>query len=188
MNRNDPYLAYYRHQLGHGITSVYQGAPYQRGHGIGSFLGGLFRTITPLLKSGATALGKEALRHGIGFLGDIAGGTTLPREAAGARFKQFTDTLKRKADSKLDRVLSGGGIRKKRRVTRVTPQSLARHLSGRIKRPRALIVLKRRKKTKARRKTVKRRSRKTSSKKTRRKRPCKRRGRPRKLVTRDIFS
>jgi len=138
MNYNDPYLSYYKQQqLGHGVSSVYQGSPYQRGHGIGSFLGGLFRTITPLLKSGASALGKEALRHGIGFLGDIASGTTLPKEAAGARFKQFTGSLKRKADEKLERVLSGGGIGgskryKKRRMPRVSPQSLKRLLQARI--------------------------------------------------------
>src|SRR5215468_1693102 len=118
MNPNDPYLAYYRQQqLGHGITSVYRGAAYQRGHGIGSFLGGLLRTISPLLKSGASTVGKEALRTGVGFLGDIAAGTVRPRHAAGTRFKEFTDTLKRKADAKMDRVLSGGGAAyKKRRI------------------------------------------------------------------------
>lgn len=49
LNLQDPYLAYYKNQLGSGVSVVYKGAPYQRGHGIGSFLGGLFRTITPLL-------------------------------------------------------------------------------------------------------------------------------------------
>ena len=133
MNSNDPYLAYYRHQqLGHGVSSVYQGAAYQRGHGVGSFLGGLFRTISPLLKSGASAVGREALRTGVGFLGDIAAGTVRPSHAAGARFKEFTNTLKRKADSKMDRVLTGGGY-KKRRIERVTPQSLNRLLRASTK-------------------------------------------------------
>src|SRR5215468_9002661 len=94
MNPNDPYLAYYRQQqLGHGVSSVYRGAAYQRGHGIGSFLGGLFRTISPLLKSGASTVGKEALRTGVGFLGDIAAGTVHPKDAAGVRFKEFTNTF-----------------------------------------------------------------------------------------------
>lgn len=129
MNLNDPYLRYYRlqHQTGGGITSVYRGAAYQRGHGVGSFLGGLARTIMPLLKSGAAALGKEALSSGVGFLGDISAGTRDPRQAANARLRQFTGGLKRRADSKLERVLQGGGY-KKRRITRVTPQSLAKLL------------------------------------------------------------
>src|SRR5436190_9505961 len=134
MNSNDPYLAYYRHQqLGHGVSSVYQGAAYQRDHGIGSFLGGLFRTISPLLKSGASAVGREVLRTGVGFLGDIAAGTVRPSRAAGTRFKEFTNTLKRKADDKMDRVLTGGSY-KKRRIERVTPQSLNRLLRARIRR------------------------------------------------------
>lgn len=159
MNTNDPYLAYYRRQqlqTGAGIDKVFRGAPYQRGHGVGSFLGGMFRTITPLLKSGAATVAKEALKSGVGFLGDIA--TRDPKEAAEDRFKQFTETLKRKADGKLERVLRGGGsggprAKRKRvarksnakRVTRktnakramsggrrrVTPQSLAKLLRGR---------------------------------------------------------
>ncbi len=127
MNANDPYLAYYRRQqlqTGAGIDKVFRGAPYQRGHGVGSFLGGMFRTITPLLKSGAATVAKEALKSGVGFLGDIA--TRDPKEAAEDRFKQFTESLKRKADGKLERVLRGGGgggcsggpCAKRKRVTR----------------------------------------------------------------------
>jgi len=154
MNPNDPYLAYYRHQqLGHGVSSVYQGAAYQRGHGVGSFLGGLFRTISPLLKSGASAVGREALRTGVGFLGDIAAGTVRPSRAAGTRFKEFTNTLKRKADDKMDRVLTGGGggSYKKRRIERVTPQSLNRLLRARIKRRRTPAKKQKQRKTTRRR-------------------------------------
>lgn len=150
MNYNDPYLAYYRQQqTGRGVASVYRGAAYQRGHGIGSFLGGLLRTVGPLIRSGASALGKEALRSGVGFLGDVATGTADPRTLAAARLKQLTGGLKRRADSKLDRVLSGGGAKKRRitgggkkrsgggykkgRVQRVTPQSLAKLLRAPVK-------------------------------------------------------
>src|SRR5436190_5458227 len=157
MNTDDPYLAYYRHQqLGHGVSSVYQGAAYQRGHGVVSFLGGLFRTISPLLKSGATTVGREALRTGVGFLGDIAAGTVRPSHAAGARFKEFTNTLKRKADSKMDRVLTGGGY-KKRRIARVTPQSLNRLLRASTKK-RTSAKKKKRKTTRRRTATGKRKA------------------------------
>lgn len=133
LNINDPYMAYYRHQMqagGGGITQVYRGAPYQKGHGIGSFLGGVFRTIAPLLKSGAKTLGKEALRSGIGFLGDISGGTSNPREAAASRFREFTGTLKRKADDKLGRVLSGGGSAHSAKLRRVARGRVARKTSA----------------------------------------------------------
>jgi hypothetical protein len=180
MNTNDPYLAYYRQQQsGRGVTSVYRGAAFQRGHGIGSFLSGLVRTVAPLIRSGAAALGKEALRSGVGFLSDMATGTSDPRVAANARLKQLTGAMKRKADEKLDRVLSGGGVAKKRRrvggtrkrrltggttkkkgqggrgykkgrARRVTPQLLAKLLSTPKRKP------VKRKKTK--RKTVKRKS------------------------------
>src|SRR5436190_3052867 len=157
MNPNDPYLSYYRHQqLGHGVSSVYQGAAYQRGHGVGSFLGGLFRTISPLLKSGASTVGREALRTGVGFLGDIAAGTVRPSHAAGARFKEFTNTLKRKADSKMDRVLNGGGAAsyKKRRIARVTPQSLNRLLRASTKKRTSVKKRTSAKKKKKQRKTT----------------------------------
>ncbi len=128
MNLNDPYLAYYRQQqAGRGVSSVFRGAAFQRGHGLGSFLAGMMRTVGPLIRSGAATLGKEALRTGVGFLGDVATGTSDPRAAANARLKRFTETLKRKADNKLERVLSGGGY-KRRRIQRVTPQSLAKLL------------------------------------------------------------
>jgi len=43
-----------------GIPRVFVGSPYQRGHGIGSFLGGLFKKILPYLGKGVHAIGKEA--------------------------------------------------------------------------------------------------------------------------------
>jgi len=189
MNYNDPYLAYYRHQqLGHGVSSVYHGAAYQRGHGIGSYLGGLFRTISPLLKSGASAVGREALRSGVAFLGDIAGGTVRPRDAAGTRFKEFSTTLKRKADEKMDRVMSGGGAYKKRRIDRISPQSLTRLLSGRsVAAGRKTSKRKTSKRKTVKRKTTKRKTtkRKTTTRKTTTRKTTKRKTTKR---TRDIFN
>lgn len=159
MNSNDPYLAYYRNQqLGHGIASVYRGAPYQRGYGIGSFLGGLFRTVAPILKSGASTVGEQLLKSGVGFLGDIASGTMHPKSAADARLKEFTGALKRKADDKLEKILhGGGGGSKKRRVDRVTPQSLANLLRGRTstKKKKKKSVKGKKKSAKGKKKTTK---------------------------------
>jgi hypothetical protein len=64
-----------------GIGPVYSIPPFiRRGHGIDSFLVGLFRTVRPLIWSGAKsigretfkALGREALRTGSKIMTDIA--------------------------------------------------------------------------------------------------------------------
>ena len=54
-----------------GIPRVFVGSPYQRGHGIESFLGGLFRKILSYLNKGARAVSKEALRAGINIIKDV---------------------------------------------------------------------------------------------------------------------
>ncbi|XP_063972043.1 uncharacterized protein F54H12.2-like [Diachasmimorpha longicaudata] len=68
-----PYITYYANQAGGRTVDrysdfgrVFVGSPYQRGHGIGAFLGGLFRRILPYLGSAARAVGKEALNAGHG--------------------------------------------------------------------------------------------------------------------------
>ena len=168
---------------------MYRGAPYQRGHGVGSFLGGLFRTIAPILRSGASTIGREALRSGVGFLSDVATTSTDPREAAGMRFRDFSSALKRKTDEKIERVLRGGGVGqrfKKRRITRVTPQSLTKLLRARSHR-RSGKAKKRTRTTKKRTRTTKKQTRTLKkrtgvTKKTRRVQNRKRR----KLI-KDIF-
>ncbi|KAE8738151.1 hypothetical protein FOCC_FOCC016377 [Frankliniella occidentalis] len=74
-------------QTGSGLP-YYSGISGQRGHGFGSFLGGLFRTIVPLFTSGAKMLGSEALRAGTGVLADMAAGQnpveSLKRRGAAA--------------------------------------------------------------------------------------------------------
>ena len=56
-----------------GIGPVYSVSPFvQRGHGIGSFLRGLWRTVKPVLWSGAKSLGREALRTGGNIMTVIA--------------------------------------------------------------------------------------------------------------------
>ena len=70
----DPLVKYYARQalggrVDNGVGPFYIFPPFvQCGNGIGSFLGGIFRTVTPLLWSAAKAkmkeLGNEALRIG----------------------------------------------------------------------------------------------------------------------------
>ena len=79
----NPLTRYYIHQAGGGggsgggVGPIYSVPPFvQRGHGLGSLLGGLFRKIRPFFFSGlhidGKALGREALRTGGKILTDIA--------------------------------------------------------------------------------------------------------------------
>lgn len=60
---------------GGGIPLVFVGSPYQRRHGIGSFLAGLFRHVLPYLSTAARAVGKEALRAGVNIIDDVENNT-----------------------------------------------------------------------------------------------------------------
>lgn len=108
-----PYQKYYADQAGHGIGAIYRGSPYQKGHGIGSFLGGIFRSILPLFKTGARAVGKEALRTGVNILGDVAENRPI-KEAFHGRLQEAGKNLKRKADRKMDVLMEGSGYKRPR--------------------------------------------------------------------------
>ena len=65
----DPLVRYYLRQAGRGHTNgigpIDKAPPVlQRGYGIGRFLTGLWRTVRPILWSGAKTLGRETLRTG----------------------------------------------------------------------------------------------------------------------------
>lgn len=124
---NCPYEHYYSHQAGSGIGVIYKGVPYQRGHGIGSFLGGLFRSILPLLSSGARVIGKEALNTGVGLLSDMVGSRPM-EESIKSRLKEASSNLKRKADAKIDGInMSGSGyIKKNKRPSSLISPSIAK--------------------------------------------------------------
>ncbi|KAJ6642662.1 hypothetical protein Bhyg_07615 [Pseudolycoriella hygida] len=83
---------YYIAQAGTGNTPFYSGPIYQRGSGIGSFLGGLFRRILPILKKGTVAVGREVLNSGANFMNDIANNVT-PRTALRNRTREGITNL-----------------------------------------------------------------------------------------------
>ncbi|KAK3932649.1 hypothetical protein KUF71_013723 [Frankliniella fusca] len=99
MTRHDHITEFYLHQAGGG--QYYAGSSYQKGHGIGSWLGGLFRTVLPLLKSGATAVGREAARAGAHVLADVASGDTFA-DSAKRHTGEAVQNLKRKAASAMN--------------------------------------------------------------------------------------
>lgn len=122
INSMCPYDHYYTHQAGSGIGVIYKGASHQRGHGIGSFLGGLFRSVLPLLRNGAKVVGKEALNAGVGLLSDMVQTKPLD-ESLKYRIKEATTNLKRKADDKIDRVMKGSGYKSKKQQLMSISQS-----------------------------------------------------------------
>ena len=78
---NNPYIRYYLDQQSHGMP-VFRGSLWQLGHGqMGYGLGGLFRsvvrTVMPMVKSGAKALGNIALNSGANFIGDVLAGKNV---------------------------------------------------------------------------------------------------------------
>ena len=110
------YEAYYDDDIqrggnrGGGILRVFIGSPYQRGHGIGSFLGGLFRKILPYLSRGARVVGKEALRAGLNVIEDVENNTPM-KEALKTRLKESGGNLKRKAEEKINNLMTGSGYK-----------------------------------------------------------------------------
>lgn len=116
---DDIYTHYYLNQAGTGFGSVYAGNVYQRGHGIGSFLGGLFRCVFPLLKSGTAKVGSELLKTGANIVSDIARNedfdTVIKR-----RGKETIDNLSRIAGEKMFGRGYNTNITRKRKQSQTT--------------------------------------------------------------------
>lgn len=115
------YQNYFDQQIGYGnyispgIGRVFVGSANQRGHGIGKFLGGLFRKAMPLLCRGAKTVGREAWRAGLNVLSDVAGSVPL-KESVRVRVKESGGNLKRKAEETFDKYMDGNGYKTKRRL------------------------------------------------------------------------
>ena len=76
MNYDD----YYARQVG-GALPYFTGARVQRGHGFGSLFSGLLRSVAPLIKRGALALGKRVLTTGAQIAGDVVAGQNVKKAA-----------------------------------------------------------------------------------------------------------
>ena len=76
MNYDD----YYARQVG-GALPYFTGARVQRGHGFGSLFSGLLRSVAPLIRRGAVALGKRALTTGVQIASDVVAGQNVKKAA-----------------------------------------------------------------------------------------------------------
>ena len=97
------YERYYLQQVGNG-TPFFSGARYQKGYGLGNVFSSIGKSVIPLIKSGAKAIGKEVIRSGVGFASDLLAGKNAKQAAihraktAGSNLLQ-TAMRKRKAPS-----------------------------------------------------------------------------------------
>ena len=104
--KQNMYETYYLNQAGFGGLPYYKGSPYQRGYGLGGILGGVMRTIVPMLKSTGKTLLREGLKTGTGILADAIDGQNI-KESASSRFRQSARRLARTANQHLsDRLQS----------------------------------------------------------------------------------
>lgn len=147
------YIAYYDTQVGGGgIEHVFTGSPYQKGHGgIGRFLGGLLRRALPFLKSGARAVGKEALRAGMNIIDDISTQNVPFKQSLRSRVRESGHNLKRKAEEKMESFMEGSGYKRngKRRKNQSPKKRRLRRSSTKIKRKRLHRTKKKTKKAKS---------------------------------------
>lgn len=104
-------MTYYQDQWGSVVGRTYVGAPYQRGSSIGSFLGGVFCFVLPLLKRSVNAVGKEALRAGFNIATDVGKKNTHFKEAFKTRMRESSANLQTKAKEKLDKFMHGEGYK-----------------------------------------------------------------------------
>ena len=110
----DTYTDYYLRQAeGRGYGGAYHGSS-QKGDGLGSFLGGLLRRVYPLLKSGAKALGTEALSTGVNLLRDAISGKSM-KDSVRTRVTEAGTNLTGKAARKMETMVGSGYKRPKRK-------------------------------------------------------------------------
>ena len=118
---------YYSRQTGGG-DHYFKGTTYQRGHGLGGLFGRLFRaavplfknTVSPLLKRGAKAMAREALKTGVGVANDLLDGGSF-QNSLERRGKLAARHLMNRGAAKMDGMLAKPARRKsparKRRKT-----------------------------------------------------------------------
>ncbi|KAJ8677117.1 hypothetical protein QAD02_012904 [Eretmocerus hayati] len=104
------YDEYFDAQIGGGtnfldnLGSLCTAENCQRGSGIGGFLGGVYRRVLPILKTGSKAVGKEVMRAGYNVVSDIAHGKMPLRNSIESRLRESGNALKRKAEQKLNQL------------------------------------------------------------------------------------
>ena len=118
MNYND----YYARQAG-GALPYFAGAQYQRGHGLGSLFGSLLRSTMPIIKRGAVALGRGALKTGVRIAGDVLSGQNI-KTAAKRRVTDAIGSIRAPPGKRIKRAAAKATFTavKRRRKKRTSPK------------------------------------------------------------------
>lgn len=126
-NRNCMYHDYYENQAlqrGGFDMPYFAGVRYQRGHGLGSIFGNIFRGLRSIFPSVLKTVGRHALSTGVNIANDVLEGKKLKdaavshglhglKAAAGEVVPEIVETIKQSARSDVDQ--SGSGSRKRKR-------------------------------------------------------------------------
>ena len=129
---------YYFIQSGHGLPG-FAGTAFQRGGGLGNFLGRLFRFVLPVAKKVGKSVGKQALTTGADILGDVIQGKNL-KASTKARGTAALRTLGRKAANTMRQKGAGRiGVRQKPRKSRAKRSAKIKTGRGRLgRRPKTI--------------------------------------------------
>jgi hypothetical protein len=94
----------------------FAGPLVQQGHGLGGLFGSLFRTLAPILKPlvkrGATAVAREALRTGSNIAADVLEGNAGLHDALKSRSREAAGRLIRTGKRTAGRALRQGSKRR----------------------------------------------------------------------------
>jgi hypothetical protein len=107
------YEDYYLKQSG-GQMPVFMGSRFQRGHGLGSILSGLFRRVLPFLKANVKNFATSALRTGVDVAEDVFDNG-----------KKLSESLKERIPQGIKRTVqnlefqSGSGLGQRRKCKRL---------------------------------------------------------------------
>ena len=122
-----------------GGAAYFEGFPYQRGAGIGSIFGGLFRFLLPMLKTAGKEIGREGLAVGARVLGDLAQGKNLRHSVINETSEGLrnlvdrtnpTEKLRSAVEESRERLLRGGGGGTRRRRSAPPPKKKKRSISS----------------------------------------------------------
>ena len=94
------YENYYLSQVGHGMP-YFSGARIQQGYGLGNLFSSIAKSVLPLVKSGAKAVGKQVLQSGVDFASDVLNGKNAKQAAIDrAKSAEFLTSSQTKSETK----------------------------------------------------------------------------------------
>jgi hypothetical protein len=126
------YVKYYENQVGSGL-SVFQGAKYQRGMGVGNIFKSFFNWILPIfkthalpvIKTGAKTLGEEASRTAANLANDAINGDNIEESLKNRSSEAFNSLSTKMRNKFLQQTGSGNKNKgKKRKINSINKNKI----------------------------------------------------------------